>query len=795
MSKILYTEEDILKGLNPEQVEVVTSYGQPLLTLASAGSGKAQILTDTVLTPNGFIEMGDTKVGQDVIGSDGEIYQVIGVFPQGKLPVYRVKFDDGVHVDCSNDHLWQVFNCSITPSPVYSSTQVMTTQVIIDNFDQYKFYVNNPVLKCVKFKNYDKQIISIEKLNYDEEMQCISVNSPDKLYITNGYTLTHNTSVLTRKICHLNRVYGTDIDRILAITFTNKASTEMQERVMSLLGLKEKPKWVSTFHSLGVKILRASTGNPNYRNNFQIYDASESNSVLKQIVEKYVDENLLNIDMYSVDNIKGAISKVKLSTDFSIGLSELSDKYSHLEYIFKLYQEAMKQNNALDFDDLLVQSVSLLKDTPNILEKWQNQFDYILVDEYQDTNGIQFELMKLLVGERNKNNLMIVGDIFQVIYTWRNARPENMLEFEQLFENVKTIKLGKNYRSTPNILEFANRILEQSNSSWKDKMVKLLPTKQRGQDVIINQYSSDEMEVQTIINQIMTLIRQGHKYGDVAILLRMSFISRLIEEYMIRYRIPYKIIGGTSFYDRAEIKTLLSYLKFAVNKNDRVSFDRAINTPSRSIGKVALNNIKNHHTTDWLQATKDCIPSMSGISKDNATKFVNLMDSIASISDESPFKAVKIIINKIDYFDYLSKKHPDNFDDRISNVQELINLLQKVEDNHSTFSDFLTDFVLKSAQDEVEDTNKVKIMTIHASKGLEFPIVFIPAVEEGTLPSFRATTLDQLEEERRLFYVAVTRAEKHCLISYTRQRGFARSGNKMPKVKSRFLNGMTNLNS
>lgn len=611
------------------------------------------------------------------------------------------------------------------------------------------------------------------------------------------------TSSLTKKICHMVLVKNIPIDEILALTFTRKASIEMQERIKDYLGLQVTPKWISTFHSLGTKILRGNMKRLGYKDNFTIYDSNDSKTLIKSIVDKYVDDNSLSSMVYTEELLKSLISRIKLSSSYKDGFETLKATYrlpnvnnmdkffTHIEDVFNIYQGELKKNNAVDFDDILVHTVVLLKEHADIREELQNRFKYILVDEYQDTNGIQYEMLKLLVGEKHKNNIMVVGDPQQSIYGFRGALIQTILGFDKDFENTKVVKLETNYRSTHNIIKFANKIFTKANIAWKDKLLELKPshTATQGNEVVINRFPTDDSEAMYIVNQIKQLVRNSVKYSDITILVRMSFLSRIIEENFIRNGIPYHLLNSIPFYERAEIKTLISYLKFMVNPDDKHSLDKIINVPSRTIGKQALTTIESHYAGDWIQAIENSANTLRGLASVNAKQFVSIIRDISTKFDvdKQPYHAVMELINRLKYYDYIASKYPENVDDRNRNIQELVSLFQHIEDTNATFSDFIIEHLQTPKEEDKNNQNKVTIMTIHASKGLEFPVVFLPALENDILPSNKAKTPEQIEEERRLFYVACTRAKKLCLISSAQNRGFASQGGKMKKEISMFL--------
>ncbi|RMA97824.1 ATP-dependent helicase [Hydrogenothermus marinus] len=617
----------------------------------------------------------------------------------------------------------------------------------------------------------------LEGLNESQKEAVLYFSSPLLVLAGAG---SGKTRVITHKIMFLNKELGIPVNRILAITFTNKAAKEMKERVVNALNLEEEPQWITTFHSLSAKILRYEAENIGYGKDFVIYDEEDSKKLIKDIVE----ESNLDKDLYKPDRVKNIISQIKQNLDESV-LDFYAMQLPHIKAIYQKYQEGLIFSNAMDFDDLLLNVVKLFTENEDIKQKWQNKFDYILVDEYQDTNKIQHQILKLLVG--NRDCITVVGDPQQCIYTWRGAHPENILSFEEDFPNTKIIKLERNYRSTQKILEAANKVISHSKGRWKEKVLKLWTDKNKGEDLKLVKLESDKQEAAFIAYQIKELIKQGYKYSDIAVLMRMSFLSRNIEEAFVRMSIPYQIIAGLKFYERAEIKDILAYLRFAFNPKDTQAFKRIINLPSRGIGKSTLNKIQKSYVEDWYQALKDSYETLSKKVKYNLQTFFEVIDFIKKYGNEKPAETAKYLYDSIDYEEYLISKYPKDYEDRIANVQELFTAFEEIEKRGKTLQEFLEETSLEQAQDNIEDSNSVKVMTVHASKGLEYPVVFIAGVEDGIFPSGRAfEDVEQMEEERRLFYVAITRAKEHVYLTLAKYR--SSFGNSFNETKpSRFI--------
>lgn len=584
------------------------------------------------------------------------------------------------------------------------------------------------------------------------------------------------TKVITHKIMYLIKHFDINIGRILAITFTNKAANEMKERVEHALG--EKPNWIMTFHSLCARILRIEAENIGLDRKFVIYDEEDSKKVIKKVIK---DLNLSE-ESFKPDKMKDIISKAKQESN----PEEIIDFYSltnpYIKSIYERYEEELKNANALDFDDLITKTVKLFTKNQEVLNKWQQKFDYILVDEYQDTNKIQHSLLKLLVGGRD--NLTVVGDPAQCIYTWRGATPENILEFEKDFPNTKIIKLERNYRSTKKILDCANAVISKSSGRWRSKVLQLWTDKEEGEDIKLKILSTDKEEANFIAR---TIKEANQPYSDFAILVRMSFLTRNLEEAMMRYSIPYQIVGGLRFYERAEVKDILSYIKVAINPKDFASFERSITTPARGIGEKGLETIKLNFKDDWIQALNDSLKTLSSKAKYSAQKYIELINDIKCNIELYPVSTIRTLIKEIDYESYLQKEYEKDWEDRLQNVNELISAIDEAIKSGKTIYEFLEESSLTQAQDTLENKNSVKIMTVHAAKGLEFRTVFVAGLEDGIFPSGRAfEDISQMEEERRLFYVAITRAKEELYLTLSKTR-HSFSNKPIETKPSRFL--------
>ena len=601
----------------------------------------------------------------------------------------------------------------------------------------------------------------LQGLNKEQKEAVLHFSSPLLVLAGAG---SGKTRVITHKIMFLIKELGIPLDRILAITFTNKAANEMKERVKNYLGLDKEPQWIATFHSFSAKILRIEADKIGFDRNFVIYDEEDSKKLLKEIVEE------LNLDkeLYKLDRLKSIISQIKQNLDEEV-LDFYAMQMPHIKQIYSQYNERLIFANAMDFDDVLLNTVKLFNENPEIKQRWQDKFDYILVDEYQDTNKVQHEILKHIVG--NRDCITVVGDPQQCIYTWRGANPENILDFEKDFPNTKVVKLERNYRSTQKILNIANKVISASKGRWKEKVLTLWTDKEEGEDIRLIALDNDKQEAGFIASYIKKLVNEGYEYKDIAVLIRMSFLSRNIEEALVKASIPYQIVGGVKFYERAEIKDILAYLRFALNPKDIQAFKRIINLPSRGIGNKTLNKIQTFYVENWKQALEDSLPSLSKKLQESINQFLEIIEYIQNNADKSPAETAKYVYDSIDYENYLKSKYPKDWEDRVENVKELFNALEELEKRGKTLRQFLEETSLQQAQDSIEELNSVKVMTVHASKGLEYNAVFVAGLEDGIFPSGRAfENVEQMEEERRLFYVALTRAKEHLILTFAKNR-------------------------
>ena len=584
------------------------------------------------------------------------------------------------------------------------------------------------------------------------------------------------TRCLTHRIAYLIDEMGVKPWNILAITFTNKAAGEMRERVNQLVDYGADQVWVSTFHSMCVRILRRHIDRIGFANEFTIYDTDDQKTVMKNICKR-LD---VNTKIYKERALLGAISSAK---DELIGVNEYAlnaaNDMNQRTYamVYREYQEALQKNNALDFDDLIVKTVELFKSCPEILDSYQERFRYIMVDEYQDTNTAQFELVRLLA-QKNRN-LCVVGDDDQSIYKFRGANIRNILDFEKYFPEAEVIKLEQNYRSTQSILDAANAVIS-NNERRKDKA--LWTERGSGELVHFRQFDNAYEEAEYIADDVCRKVRkQGAKYKDFAVLYRTNAQARLLEERMIMEGVPYNVVGGTNFYARAEIKDILAYLKTIDNGRDDVAVRRIINIPKRGIGAVTVEKIEDYaqmRDVSLYDAMEMADEIMSlGKTAAKIRPFVQLIRELRKASSELTIaELIQKIVEKIQYAQYLQDNDDESAEDRIANVDELITKAVAYQEMHdeANLTEFLAEVALVADIDKVEDDdNRVLLMTLHSAKGLEFPHVYLAGMEDGLFPGQAAIwTNDQedIEEERRLAYVGITRAMNDLTLTCARSR-------------------------
>jgi len=600
------------------------------------------------------------------------------------------------------------------------------------------------------------------------------------------------TRVVTHKIAYLIEEKGVFPGNILAITFTNKAANEMKERVAKLLSTMVEDMWIGTFHSVCVRILRRDIDKIGYNRSFTIYDREDQITLIRECIK----ERNLNKDMYKESAILSHISNLKDNmVDPNTYINHnYSDFYlRNVGELYLLYEEKLKQYNALDFDDLIIKAVELLKTYPRVLDYYQRKFQYIFVDEYQDTNKIQYELVRLL-SDRHKN-ICVVGDPDQSIYSWRNADISNILDFEKDFENATTIILEQNYRSTKNILRVANNVIK-NNFDRKEK--NLWTDNGEGEPIVYKELDNSEDEAMFVAGKISELMNKGYNLSDFAILYRTNAQSRSFEEIFVRNNIPYKIVGGVKFYDRKEVKDILAYLKVLDNPADNISLKRIINVPKRGIGNATVEKLEEIASDMGISIYEvlldlDQVDGLSSRVKNNLKPFIHMMNRLMALKEIMGIKDfIEEVINTTGYLSDLERENSIEAQTRIENIKELISVAIdfEVRTGESSLEEFLATIALLSDIDKTTDeTNVVTLMTVHSAKGLEFPVVFLVGMEEGLFPISRALDNEaDLEEERRLCYVAITRAEKLLFITNAKIRTIY--GNVNYTLPSRFINEM-----
>ena len=602
------------------------------------------------------------------------------------------------------------------------------------------------------------------------------------------------TSVITRKIAYLIQQCGIRAQYIVAVTFTNKAAREMKERVSSLLrGGEGKGLTVSTFHNLGLNIIRKEYVHLGYKPGFSIFDEGDIKALLSDIMQKeYAGDD-------GVDEIKNYIGSWKndLVTPEEALASARNPKEQAAAVVYTHYQRTLKAYNAVDFDDLIMQPVKLFQDHPEVLEKWRNKVRYMLVDEYQDTNASQYLLVKLLVQQRA--HFTVVGDDDQSIYAWRGARPENLMQLKEDFPSLKVVMLEQNYRSTSRILKCANVLISNNPHAFEKQLWSEMG---HGDPIRVIRCRNEEAEAERVAMEILTLhLRTQRPYSDFAILYRGNYQAKLIELKLQHHQIPYRLSGGTSFFSRQEVKDLMSYFRLLVNPDDDNAFLRVINVPRREIGSTTLEKLGNYATARKISMYAACDEIglgelMDSRFTDRLSRFKRYMDNLRQqCAQNDPIAALRSMVMDIDYETWVrSQTSSDKAADfRMGNVWFLIdalkNTLERDEEGEMTIEEAIAKLVLRDMlerqQEEEEGAEGVQMMTLHASKGLEFPYVFILGMEEEILPHRSSIEADTIEEERRLAYVGITRARQNLAMTFAAKR--KQYGEIIECMPSRFL--------
>lgn len=589
---------------------------------------------------------------------------------------------------------------------------------------------------------------------------------------------TGKTRVLTHRIAYLINTEKARPGEILSITFTNKAANEMKERISDLIDYDINKMWIGTFHSICVRMLRRDIERLGYEKNFVIYDTDDQKNVIKNCVK----ELELDPKKYNANTIKGIISNEK--NRYNTPNKFISENYSNffmrsVGEIYELYEKKLKICNALDFDDLIVKALKLLQTNPDIKEYYQNRFKYILVDEYQDTNNVQYNLVKILGQKENgEDNVFVVGDDDQSIYGWRGADINNILDFEKDFENAKVVRLERNYRSTDVILNAANSVIK---NNYKRKGKDLYTDFEGGEPISLLNTDNEKEEAFVIASNIKKEFeKKDVRYSEIAILYRANAQSRSLEEGLMAFGIPYKIVGGLKFYGRKEIKDIMSYLMLIENARDDNSFNRIINLPKRKIGPKAIETLSQYASSQEISMFEACYDvdklNMMPSAVAGIQKFVETMELLMVKKDAMPLSQfIKAVYEDTGYEKMAQEDMSIEGMSRLENIQEFMSAAKDFEERYedNSLEDFLAHVSLLSDIDKTDEMeiDRVTLLTVHSAKGLEFDVVFVAGLEERSFPIIRDDgSDDDMEEERRLFYVAATRAKKRLYLSYTNER-------------------------
>ena len=597
------------------------------------------------------------------------------------------------------------------------------------------------------------------------------------------------TKVLTHKIAYLIGEKGVKPWNILAITFTNKAANEMKERIANIVGDDAKDIWMGTFHSICVRILRKFIDRIGFDSSFIIFDTSDQRTLVKGCLKDLaIDDKLFN-DRSVLSEISNAKNEMLEPEQYAIR-AKGDFRKEKISSVYELYQKRLKENNAIDFDDIINYAIKILEENADILEYYSNKFQYVLVDEYQDTNKSQFTLVTMLASRNG--NITVVGDNDQGIYSFRGADISNILNFERDFPGTKIIKLEQNYRCTGNILRAANAVIKNNEVKYKKE---LWTQNDEGNLPKVYQADNEYDEASYIVEQIEHLKREEYyKYSDFAILYRMNTQSRAIEDILRRENIPYKIVGGLKFYERKEIKDTIAYLRLIQNTNDNLSLKRIINEPKRGIGKTSLEKVEQiaeASETSMYEVIKRADEFDLNRVFLNSRDFINVIEELRTKKDElSISEMIKLTLKKTGYMKALETENTIEAENRIANLDELLTVAIEFEEEfaENSLQEFLEGITLSSDIDNMEEQeDSVTLMTLHSAKGLEFPVVFLVGMEEGIFPGYQSMMEPkELEEERRLCYVGITRAKENLFLTCSKQRTVFGSTSYNPV--SRFLN-------
>ncbi len=608
----------------------------------------------------------------------------------------------------------------------------------------------------------------LKGLNKEQREATMHVDGPLLVIAGAG---SGKTRVLTHRIAYLIDEKNVNPWNIIAITFTNKAAKEMKTRIENLVGTKANDIWIGTFHSMCVRILRREINRIGYGDDFVIFDATDTKTIIKECIKELKIDDKVFSDKY----ISYEISKAKndmITPDRFSNMYASDARMYIVAKVYTLYQNKLKSYNSLDFDDIINNTIKLFEENADVLEVYQNKFKYILVDEYQDTNKAQDKLIMLLA--QKNNNVFVVGDDQQSIYKFRGADINNILNFEKNFKNTKVIKLEQNYRSTSSILNVANEVIKNNHSNVKKK---LWTENDDGKLPVVYRANDEYDEVNYVLSQINTLkIEEYYKYSNFAILYRTNAQSRAFEDVFLRERIPYRVVGGQKFYDRKEIKDILAYLRLVHNTSDNISLKRIINEPKRGIGKTTVDTIEqiaNELKVPMFEIVNNIDRYELGRAKKELKDFANFIIKMKQ-ENVSLEKLVSLILKESGYLKMLEDEKTKEAENRIENLGEFLNVVIEFESQEEEIDlgSFLENIALITDLDNVSDEqDAVLMMTLHTAKGLEFPTVFLVGLEDGLFPSYRSIgEIEEVEEERRLFYVGITRAKEHLFLTHAKCR-------------------------
>ena len=610
----------------------------------------------------------------------------------------------------------------------------------------------------------------VEGLNDKQKEAVIETEGPCLVIAGAG---SGKTKVLTHKIAYLIEEKNIKPWNILAITFTNKAANEMKERITNLIGEVANDMWIGTFHSICVKILRKFIDRVGYNSDFVIFDTSDQKTLIKQCIRSLNLDDKIYTDRGVIAEISNSKNEMLTPMQYKLRTNNEIRKEKIAE-IYEIYQRRLKENNALDFDDIINLTIQILTENQDVLEYYSEKFKYVLVDEYQDTNKAQFTLITLLSGRHG--NITVVGDNDQGIYSFRGADITNILNFEKDFPGTKIIKLEQNYRSTKAILDAANAVIKHNEKKYEKN---LWTEKEGGKRPEVAILDNEYEEANFIVEQINRLKREEYyKYSDFTVLYRTNAQSRSIEDIFRRENIPYKMIGGLKFYERKEIKDVIAYLRLIHNQADNLSLGRIINEPKRGIGQTSMEKIEAIAETNGISMYEVIKHAEQyGLNKVfiNSREFINTIEDLSSKKDEMLISELtKEVLNKTGYMKALELENTAQAESRIENLNEFLTVAMEFEEENAenSLAEFLESITLSSDIDGMEDKeDSVTLMTLHSAKGLEFPVVFLVGMEEGLFPSYRSIGEQrELEEERRLCYVGITRAKEYLFLTCAKQR-------------------------